>query len=175
MENGRNPINGNGRDGNGAGLGRMRIGDLAKKAGTTMRTIRYYEQLGLIRPVGRTKGGFRLYEEDELRKLRLIKSLQLLDIPLAQVKTFFDQRKLGRTAAEIAPHIRQILQVQLGQMEQRMAQYRSLQESLRQTLDILGCCARCPREPGPEVCSTCPAITARAEIPLHMRAVIEAS
>jgi len=175
MRKGLSPLNGNGHGGNGTGTGRMRIGDLAKKAGTTLRTIRYYEQLGLIRPVGRTKGGFRLYEEDELRKLRLIKSMQLLDIPLAQVKDFFDQRKLGRTAAEIAPHIRQILQAQLGHMEQRIARYRSMQESLRQTLDILGCCARCPREPGPEACLTCPAITARAEIPLHMRAVIEAS
>jgi DNA-binding transcriptional MerR regulator len=175
MEEGRLPINGNGNNGNGIGAGRMRIGDLAKKAGTTIRTVRYYEQLGLIRPAGRTKGGFRLYAEDELRKLKLIKSLQTVDIPLAEVKSFFDQRKLGRTAAEIAPHIRQILQVQLGQMEQRIAQYRSLQDSLRETLDILGCCARCPNEPGPEVCSTCPAITSREEIPLHMRAVIEAS
>jgi len=163
------------RNGNGNGLDRMRIGDLAKKAGTTMRTIRYYEQLGLIQPVGRTKGGFRLYEEDELRKLKLIKSLQLLDIPLAQVKTFFDQRRQGRMASEIAPQISRILQVQLGQMEQRIAQYRSMQESLRETLEILSCCARCPREPGPEACLLCPAITSRAEIPLHMRAVIEAS
>lgn len=169
MANGYNPGNGNGN-----GASRMRIGDLAKKAGTTMRTIRYYEQLGLIRPVGRTKGGFRLYEEEELGKLNLIKSLQLLDIPLAQVKAFFDQRKQGRTAAEIAPPIRQILQAQLTQMEQRIVQYRAMQESLRQTLEILGCCARCPREPGPDVCSICPAITSRAEIPLHMRAVIEA-
>jgi DNA-binding transcriptional MerR regulator len=152
----------------------MRIGDLAKKAGTTMRTIRYYEQLGLIRPVGRTKGGFRLYEEDELRKLKMIKSLQLLDIPLAQVKAFFDQRKQGRPAAEIAPSIRRVLEGQLAQMEQRIVQYRTMQDSLRQTLEILGCCARCPCEPSLGVCSSCPAITSRAEIPLHMRAVIEA-
>jgi DNA-binding transcriptional MerR regulator len=62
-------------EGNGNSGRLMRIGDLAKKAGTTMRTIRYYEQLGLIAPTARTRGGFRLYEEDELRKLRLIKSL----------------------------------------------------------------------------------------------------
>jgi len=169
MVNQSNPSNGNGN-----GTSRMRIGDLAKKAGTTMRTIRYYEQLGLIRPIGRTKGGFRLYEEEELRKLSLIKSLQLLDIPLAQVKAFFDRRQQGRSAAEIAPPIRQILQEQLTQMEQRIVQYRTMQESLRQTLEILTCCAGCPREPGPDVCSICPAITSRAEIPLHMRAVIEA-
>ena len=81
----------------------MRIGDLAKRAGTTMRTIRYYEERGLIEPARRTKGGFRLYQEEELRKLHLIRSLQVLDMPLAQVKAFFDERQRGRTAAEIAP------------------------------------------------------------------------
>ena len=91
------------------------------------------------------------------------------------MKTFFDQRQQGRAASEIAPEISRILQIQLGQMEQRIAQYRSMQESLRQTLEILRCCAGCPREPGPVACLSCPAITSRAEIPLHMRAVIEAA
>jgi DNA-binding transcriptional MerR regulator len=153
----------------------MRIGDLAKKAGTTMRTIRYYEQLGLITPAARSKGGFRLYEEDELRKLRLIRSLQLLDTPLAQVKEFFDQRQRGRVASDVAPGISRLLRRRLLEMEKRIAQYRATQRSLRETIEILNCCSECPLEPGPEVCSRCPVITARPEIPLHMQAVIEAA
>ena len=109
----------------------MRIGDLAKKAGTTMRTIRYYEQLGLIAPVARTKGGFRLYDEDDLRKLRVIKNLQHLETPLAQVKAFLDGRHQGRVASEIAPGIASLLQGQLKKMETRIAQYRAMQASLR--------------------------------------------
>ena len=153
----------------------MRIGDLAKKAGTTMRTIRYYEQLGLIVPVARTKGGFRLYAEDEVRKLRVIKNLQYLDTPLAQVKAFFDERQQGRIASEIAPGIAKLLQRQLEDMEGRIAQYRAMQASLRETIEILQCCSECSLEPGPDVCSRCPVITSRGQIPLHMQAVIEAA
>ena len=153
----------------------MRIGDLAKKAGTTMRTIRYYEQLGLIAPAARTRGGFRLYEEDELRKLRLIKNLQLVETPLVQVKAFFDQRRRGQAASDIAGGISGLLQQRLREVEQRIAQFRAIETSLRETLEILRCCAECSLEPGPEVCPRCPAIGSRAEIPLHMQAVIESA
>jgi DNA-binding transcriptional MerR regulator len=153
----------------------MTIGDLARRAGTTMRTIRYYEERGLIEPVGRTKGGFRLYEEEELRKLHLIRSLQVLDMPLAQVKAFFDKRQRGRTGAEIAPALRGVLQEHLQVMEQRIVQYRAMQDSVRETMEILTTCAQCPYEPGPKVCPSCPALAGRAMIPLHMQAVIEAA
>lgn len=153
----------------------MTIGDLARRAGTTMRTIRYYEERGLIEPVGRTKGGFRLYEEEELRKLHLIRSLQILDMPLAQVKAFFDKRQRGRTGAEIAPALRGVLQEHLQGIEQRIVQYRAMQDSVRETMEILTTCAQCPHEPGPKVCPPCPALAGRAMIPLHMQAVIEAA
>lgn len=153
----------------------MRIGDLAKKAGTTMRTIRYYEQLGLIAPAARTRGGFRLYEENELRKLRLIKNLQSVETPLAVVKAFFDQRRQGGAASDIAGGMSEILQRQLHEVEQRILHFRTIQASLRETIDILRCCTECSLEPGPEVCPRCPVITSRAEVPLHMQAVIESA
>lgn len=158
---------------NGSEAKLMRIGDLARRAGTTMRTIRYYEERGLIEPVRRTKGGFRLYEEEELRKLHLIRSLQVLDMPLAQVKAFFDERQQGRTAAEIAPALQDVLREHLREMERRVAQYRAMQESARETIEILDSCGRCPHEPGPSVCPQCPVLAARASVPLHMQAVIE--
>ena len=152
----------------------MRIGDLAKRAGTTMRTIRYYEERGLIEPARRTKGGFRLYHEEEVRRLRLIRSLQVLDMPLAQVKAFFDQRPRGRAAAEIAPALQGVLQDQLRDMERRIAEYRAMQNSVRETIDILNSCRLCSHEPGPDVCPQCPVLAGRALIPLHMQAVVEA-
>jgi DNA-binding transcriptional MerR regulator len=152
----------------------MRIGDLARRAGTTMRTIRYYEERGLIEPVSRTKGGFRLYQEEELRKLHLIRSLQVLDMPLAQVKAFFDERRRGRAATEIAPALQGVLREHLEEMERRVAQYRAMQDSVRETIQILDACARCPHEPGPGVCPQCPVLATRPCVPLHMQAVIEA-
>jgi MerR family Zn(II)-responsive transcriptional regulator of zntA len=162
-------VSGNGTDGK-----LMRIGDLAKRAGTTMRTIRYYEQRGLIEPARRTKGGFRLYQEEEVHKLHLIRRLKVLDMPLAQVKAFFDERHRGRTAAEIAPSLQEVLREQLQEMERRIAQYRAMQDSARETIEILDVCTHCPHEPGPDVCRQCPVLRERAAIPLHMVAVIEA-
>ncbi len=152
----------------------MRIGDLAKRAGTTMRTIRYYEERGLIEPARRSKGGFRLYEEEELRKLHLIRSLKILDMPLAQVKAFFDERHRGRPAAEIAPTLQDRLREHLCEIERRIAQYRAMQDSARETIEILDACTCCPHEPGPDVCRQCPVLRERIAIPLHMEAVIEA-
>jgi DNA-binding transcriptional MerR regulator len=151
----------------------MRIGDLAKRARTTMRTIRYYEERGLIEPSGRTAGGFRLYEEEELRKLHLIRGLQVLDIPLARVKAFLDERQAGRPASEIAPALRSVLGTHLQEIEGRVAQILAMRDSVRDTLEILESCTRCPHEPGPRVCSSCPALAGRETIPLHMQAVIE--
>jgi MerR family Zn(II)-responsive transcriptional regulator of zntA len=161
--------------GNGNNGRLMRIGDLARRAGTTMRTIRYYEQLGLIAPAARTRGGFRLYEEDELRKLRLIKNLQLVETPLSQVKAFFDERRRGRVASDIAAGLSGLLEQQLRGVEQRIAQFGAMAASLRETIEILRCCSACSLEPGPEVCPRCPVITSRSEIPLHMQAVIESA
>ena len=159
--------------GNGNNRRLMRIGDLAKKAGTTMRTIRYYEQIGLIHPATRTRGGFRLYQENELGKLRLIKSLQLVDTPLSQIKALVDQRRRGRIAWEIAGGVSTLLEQQLREVNERIAQFRAREASLRETIEILRCCGECSLELGPDVCPRCPVILSRSEIPLHMRAVIE--
>ena len=154
----------------------MTIGDLARRAGTTMRTIRYYEERGLIEPVGRTKGGFRLYEEEELRKLHLIRSLQVLDMPLAQVKAFFDKRQRGRTGAEIAPALRGVLAgASPGDGTADLRSTGRCRIRFERRWRFSTTCAQCPHEPGPSVCPACPALAGRAMIPLHMQAIIEAA
>ncbi len=152
----------------------IRIGELAKRAGTTMRTIRYYEQRGLITPAARTKGGFRLYAEQNVQRLLLIRQLQLQNLPLAEVKALIDHRRPGQPATEVVPELVKILREQAQELERKIVQYRAMQESVCQTLEIFQNCSACPREPGVAVCSRCPVITSRSEIPLHMRAFIQA-
>jgi DNA-binding transcriptional MerR regulator len=153
----------------------MRIGDLARQAGTTMRTIRYYEERGLLTPTTRTKGGFRLYREGELKKLHLIRSLQQLDIPLAQVKLLFDRKVEGKSGAEVAPGLQDALRGQLAALEEQVRRCHLLQDSIRQSIALLDRCAECPREPGIEVCRPCPVIATLERVPLHLQAIIEAA
>ena len=56
--------------------GLLKIGDLVRLTGKTPRTLHFYEELGLLRPVSRTKGGFRLYGEETLLRVRWIERLQ---------------------------------------------------------------------------------------------------
>ncbi|MCL2768562.1 MAG: MerR family transcriptional regulator [Solirubrobacterales bacterium] len=67
----------------------LRIGDVARMVGTTPRTIRYYEELGLLPPApGRRSGGHRLYTEEEVERLREVMRLKsLLGVSLKELET----------------------------------------------------------------------------------------
>jgi DNA-binding transcriptional MerR regulator len=68
----------------------MRIGELAEKAGVTPRTIRYYENLGLLSPSEREGKGFRYYTEAELARLQKIDTLQALGLTLEEIGSIID-------------------------------------------------------------------------------------
>lgn len=153
----------------------MKIGDLARRAGTTLRTVRYYEQMGLIAASDRTKGGFRLYSEDELEKLQFIKRLQLLDFPLWQIKKLIQSRRQAASGAETVSPIAELLVRQLEETEHRINVYRELQRGIRETMEILKFCAECPLRPTREVCEKCPVICGLEEVPLPMRVLISTS
>jgi DNA-binding transcriptional MerR regulator len=70
---------------------RYRIGDLAKLTGTTPRTIRYYEEIGLLEPGTREAGKHRTYTEGDVERLReLLRLKQLLNVSLEELKVLAD-------------------------------------------------------------------------------------
>jgi len=153
----------------------MPIGELARKAGMTSRTIRYYEELGLIGRAVRTKGGFRLYTEDELRKLQFIKDLQLLDLSLSEIRELFLKRKGARTGSEMAPPAVAFFRRQLEEVEARIAKYQAIRRALLETIEILQVCTVCDLQPCKETCSNCRFLTGREQVPLPMQVLTAAS
>jgi MerR family copper efflux transcriptional regulator len=63
----------------------MHIGELAEKTGLSLRTIRHYDEVGLLEPTGRTVGGFRLYTQDDLARLMLIRRMKPLGFTLEEM------------------------------------------------------------------------------------------
>ena len=63
----------------------MQIGEVAEQTGLSLRTIRYYEEVGLVSPSARTSGGFRLYSESDLARLRLIRRMKPLGFSLEEM------------------------------------------------------------------------------------------
>jgi DNA-binding transcriptional MerR regulator len=66
--------------------GLHQIGEVAERTQLSLRTIRYYEEAGLAVPSGRTSGGFRLYTDEDIGRLELVKRLKVLDLPLDETK-----------------------------------------------------------------------------------------
>lgn len=65
----------------------MQIGEVAERTGVTQRALRFYEEKGLLKPPQRLDGGFRLYSEEDVQRVELIKKLQtLLGFSLAEIK-----------------------------------------------------------------------------------------
>lgn len=64
----------------------MQIGEVAERTGLSLRTIRYYEEVGLVVPSARSQGGFRLYTEPDIERLDLVKRMKPLGFPLEQMR-----------------------------------------------------------------------------------------
>lgn len=63
----------------------MHIGEIAERTGLSLRTIRHYDEVGLIKPSGRTDGGFRLYTDDDLERFLLIRRMKPLGFSLEEM------------------------------------------------------------------------------------------
>ncbi|HEY0125551.1 MAG TPA: MerR family transcriptional regulator [Blastococcus sp.] len=64
----------------------LQIGQVAERTGLSLRTIRFYEENGLVPPTGRTGGGFRLYGEDAVARLEVIKRMKPLGFSLEEMR-----------------------------------------------------------------------------------------
>ncbi|HUZ11216.1 MAG TPA: MerR family transcriptional regulator [Acidimicrobiales bacterium] len=67
-----------------------RIGDAAEAAGLSLRTIRHWDEVGLVPPSGRSAGGFRLYTDDDIGRLRLAKHMKPLGFSLEEMRSVLD-------------------------------------------------------------------------------------
>ena len=75
----------------------LQIGEVAERTSVTQRTLRFYEEKGLLRPPTRMDGGFRLYSEDDVTRVEHIRQLQnLLGVTLAEIKEMVDAEEVLR-------------------------------------------------------------------------------
>lgn len=68
------------------------IGEVAEAVGLSLRTIRYYEEADLVPPSGRSTGGFRLYTDADIERLRLVKHMKPLDLTIDEMRDLLTTR-----------------------------------------------------------------------------------
>jgi DNA-binding transcriptional MerR regulator len=99
----------------------LRVGELAKRTGVTVRALHHYDSIGLLRPSGRSEGGYRLYNRDDVARLHGIQTLRQLGVPLAEMAQLLD----GGTSS-----LQAILARQLSSLDQEIARTQALRERL---------------------------------------------
>jgi DNA-binding transcriptional MerR regulator len=133
-------------------------GDLARELGTTQRTVRYYDELGLLGPAHRTCGGHREFTEDHARRLKLIMALRALGMPLKEVEelaTLGTRENPERT--QRLDRARALVQAQVEEVKKRLLLLESLQEELADLNEILAHCHSCDSlDKEPRTCGQCP-------------------
>lgn len=149
-----------------------KIGEVGKRARVTLRTIRYYEELGLIGPTVRTKGGFRLYTQKSIERLRFIQGLRLLDFPLSKIRQLFRIREMAQSGDEAFRQMMQLLENQKREAARKKGQYEKMLNEIQSTMELVSGCSGCEIKPSYEACGTCKVISRRGELPLPLRAIL---
>jgi len=107
-----------------------RIGELARAASVSQRTIDYYTSIGLIEPAKRTGTNYRLYHYETLDKLKRINQLKQEKYSLDEIKVYFEQLKEIVTERELAKRLTD-LQVHLHQVERDARELQPMLEQLK--------------------------------------------
>jgi MerR family copper efflux transcriptional regulator len=126
----------------------LSIGQLAKRAGVAIDTVRYYERNGLLAPAGRLPSGYRRYGEIELKRLRFIRRAKALGFSLEDISALLslsDERSVAR--------IKRAAEVKLKDIERRIAELERIGDGLRKLV------AACPGHGRAEACPILNALT----------------
>jgi MerR family transcriptional regulator, repressor of the yfmOP operon len=109
----------------------VQIGEVAKNLGITTRTIRYYEEIGLMGPPERLGGGTRMYNRADILRLKFILKLKEIGITLKEMQDLaanFDTQNQGFET--ITPRLVEILDDHIGKVDQKIANLSSLRKEI---------------------------------------------
>ena len=121
---------------------RLKIGELARQTGLSIKAIRYYEWRGLLEQPSRTEAGYRLYGPEEVARLQFIQRAKLLGLTLEEI------RELVALAArcnegEIVPRLEEVLEAKLRETERKLEELSAFRENLlyyrQRTEDLKDC------------------------------------
>ena len=108
-----------------------RIGEVAAKVGLTERTIRYYEERGLLESVKRLDGGRRVYTDDDVRRLKFILKLKVLGLSLTEMQELETLYGRHRTNARVLPRLIELLEAHLATTKERIGELTALRDEIR--------------------------------------------
>lgn len=108
------------------------IGEISRLVNLSQRTIRYYEEIGLLHSIRRIENGKRVYTDHDVRRLKFINRLKVLGLSLAEMVELEKIYRTQRNNREILPKLLQILDERAEQTDERIAQLVALKKEIRE-------------------------------------------
>lgn len=133
----------------------LKIGDVAKKTGITLRTLRYYEELELIEPDNRSKGNFRLYGPSVIQRVQFITSLKKLDFSLEEIREILGPANSIKNDRDVVERTRQALLVKKEKITAKLIEMADMNREVDISLRILDDCMVCKQDKGEDCDPRC--------------------
>ncbi len=115
--------------------GLLKVSEVGRRTGLTRKALRHYEALGLVEPAVRTPSGYRLYDDEALRRIELVNRAKMLGLSLNEAKEFLHVAE--GCCGENHPELAALVERKLVETDERLAELRNLRRTLDAVLDRL--------------------------------------
>ena len=115
--------------------GLLGVAEVGRLTGLSRKALRHYEELGLVTPAARTEAGYRLYDDEALRRIELVNRAKVLGLRLSEAKEFLHVAE--GCCGDHHPELAALVEGKLVETEQRIAELQSLRGTLHGVLDRL--------------------------------------
>jgi DNA-binding transcriptional MerR regulator len=133
----------------------LRVGDLAQRTQKTVRALHLYEELGLLRPSERSKGGYRLYAPDAITRVHWIAKLQEMGFSLPDIRDIVGRLEASGSATGAMQQVRALYAAKLEETRAQIERLSALQEELEHSIAYLDTCESCDPVRVVQSCTRC--------------------
>jgi DNA-binding transcriptional MerR regulator len=147
----------------------LTTGEMARCSNNTLRTVRFYEEEGILRPARRTEGGHRLFEKSELDRLMLVTDMRMAGLSLDEIKQILEVKQSAASGGEAARQATRILSLRIEDLHEKLLVLTRLREDLTATSDIMSACMDCHDAKFPHSCDSCSVMASQSSLPRSMR------
>jgi DNA-binding transcriptional MerR regulator len=109
----------------------LRIGEVARRTGLPVKTIRYYCDEGLLQPKARSESGYRLFDEENLAELTIIRSLRAMDVSIPELARILEVRRAGVCNCSV---LKDSIAAKMESINLRIAELAAMKEELARLL-----------------------------------------
>ena len=113
----------------------LQVAEVGRRTGLTRKALRLYETMGLLEPAERTEAGYRLYDQEALRRIELINRAKVLGLTLAETKDFL--HVADGCCGENHPELAALVERKLSETDQRIRELATLRQTLEGVLNRL--------------------------------------